>query len=151
MVNDISEKGLDFIKSWEKFIPKVYKDAAGLPTIGYGHLLKNGERFTTITEPEAVHLMKQDLGPMLRSVVTRVNIELTQHQFDALCSFCYNVGIGAFQKSTLLKLINQSKLTEAATEFSKWVKAGGKTLLGLKRRRDAEKKMFMNGEYINNG
>ena len=151
MIEDISTKGLDFIKSWEKFIPHVYKDAAGLPTIGYGHLIKPGESYTTITEPEAVALMKKDLQPMLNNIIKSIKVDINQNQFDSLCSFCYNVGSGGFVKSTLLKLINKNLLSEASNEFGKWVKAGGKTLSGLKRRREAERKMFTNGEYINNG
>jgi lysozyme len=68
-------------------------------------------------------------------------------QHGALVSFCYNVGRGAFAGSTLLKLLNVSKIDEAANQFERWNKASGRTLTGLTRRRLAEKKLFLQGQF----
>jgi GH24 family phage-related lysozyme (muramidase) len=89
---------------------------------------------------------------MLKAHIQDIALDLTdllrpkslkQHQFDALVSFVYNIGIGAFKKSTMLSLIKADKMGEAASEFDKWTKAGGKPLKGLIRRRRAEKELFV--------
>ena len=71
-----------------------------------------------------------------------VKVELTQNQFDALVDFAYNAGVGALQKSTLLKKVNAGKFDEVPAEFMKWTKGGGKELPGLVRRRRAEVKLW---------
>ncbi len=71
-----------------------------------------------------------------------VKVPLAQHEFDALVAFAYNVGLGAFRKSTLLRLLNKGDKASAAKQFDRWNKAGGKMLAGLTRRRAAERAMF---------
>jgi len=71
-----------------------------------------------------------------------VTVEMTQNQFDALCSFVYNCGAGNFRASTLLKLLNQGAYKAAAQQFLRWDKANGKVLPGLTKRRAAEKALF---------
>ena len=83
-----------------------------------------------------------------KTVNTLVKSKLTQNQFDALVSFVYNVGSGNFSSSTLLVKLNQGKYLEAANEFLKWNRAGGKPLSGLTRRRAAERELFLKEDYL---
>lgn len=145
----ISQKGLDLIKEFEGFSSKPYRDVAGVPTIGWGSTYyKDGKKVTMsdkpITEDEAnsllAYIANKDFGSFINNLV---KIELNQNQFDALVSFCYNLGIGNFKSSTLLKKINQGDFKGASEEFIKWNKAGGKTLDGLTRRRQKEKELFL--------
>lgn len=138
-----SPRGIELIKRFEGVRLKVYKDAAGLPTIGIGHLLKPGEKFPGgITEAQAEDLLRNDLADAEKAVATSVTVQLAQHEFDALVSFTFNLGGGALRKSTLLKKLNAGDRKGAAAEFGRWTKAGGKELAGLVKRRAAERKMF---------
>jgi len=142
----ISLRGLAHIKGWEGFKSSVYLDVAGLPTIGYGHLIKPHERFTTITEAQAGALLAKDVTSAESAVNKYVKVPLTQNQFDALVSFAFNVGNGAFANSTMLKRINEGKYTEAGYEFGRWVfiTVGGKKTVsaGLVNRRTADYNLF---------
>lgn len=136
-------KGVALIKQFEGLVLKVYKDAVGLPTIGYGHLIKAGEKFTTLTEAEAESLLKSDLKQFEDCVAKVVTVPLNQNQFDALVSFAFNLGCANLKSSTLLKKLNAGDFAGAANEFLRWDKAGGKVLVGLTRRRTAEKTLFL--------
>ena len=138
----ISLAGLAHIKGWEGFRSYVYLDSAGKPTIGYGHLIKPYESFTTITEAEAARLLAKDVSTAENAVNAAVTVPLTQNQFDALVSFVYNVGAGAFSRSTMLKKLNQGDYFEAQKQFTRWVYAGGKVVPGLANRRLAESRLF---------
>lgn len=138
----ISLAGISHIKGWEGFKANVYKDAGGKPTIGYGHLILPYESFSTITESEAVALLVKDLSSAEDTVNSTVNVTLTQNQYDALVSFVFNVGGGAFRRSTLLKKVNAGQLSAVKTELLKWVRAGGKKVTGLVNRRVADAKLF---------
>src|SRR5947209_4196655 len=106
----ISPHGLELLEQWEGLKLQVYKDAAGLPTIGVGHLLTRSElssgKITIngvpvkyadgLTEQQATDLLAQDMQPAAASVNNQVKVALNQNQFDALCSFAFNVGVGAF-------------------------------------------------------
>jgi lysozyme len=138
----ISNSGLVLLKQFEGFVPYVYKDAAGLPTIGYGHLIKEGESFTTITPKEAEELLKRDVKEAENAVKNLVRVPINQHQFDALVSFTFNVGAGNLRDSTLLKLLNDGKTSEVPEQFNRWVYAGGQKLTGLVLRRKAEAMLF---------
>jgi lysozyme len=96
-----------------------------------------------ITVDEADAFLEADLKTFEDAVNELVSVKLNQNQFDALVSFVYNVGIGNFKKSTLLKMINQSNFTEAAEQFLRWNKAGGKVLKGLENRRKSERELFI--------
>lgn len=135
-----SRRGLEFIKNEEGCVLHVYRDPAGYPTIGVGHLIKAGETFDKITEEEALQLLARDLAVAENAVSKMVRVPLTQNQFEALVSFVFNVGSGNFQKSTLLKLLNQGQYEAVPGELAKWRKAGGQVLPGLvlRRRREAE-------------
>lgn len=136
-----SQKGIDLIKSFEGCRLKAYKCPAGIWTIGYGHTsgVKEGQM---ITFSMAEQFLKQDLKRFETSVNNLVTVAITQNQFDALVSFCYNLGAMALKSSTLLKKLNNGDYNGAAEEFDRWVYANGVKLQGLVRRRAAEKELF---------
>lgn len=144
----ISDNGVNLIKHFEGFVHYVYKDAAGHPTIGYGHLIKSGEKFTSITKKEGIMLLKNDLIQFENGINRLVRVPLTQGEFDALVSFAFNLGNGALQRSTLLMKLNRLEYGDAADEFTRWVYAGGRRLKGLVRRREAERAMFLGEDII---
>lgn len=147
MMNSI-ELASGIIKEFEGYSAKPYLCPAGVPTIGYGTTVyPNGKRVSmsdpAINEPEAmemlIHAIKE-VEAQLKSVLTA---QLSEHQFAALLSFTYNVGIGNLSKSTLLGLVNMdSKHPQIPFQFKRWNIAGGKVLRGLIRRRDAEVKLY---------
>lgn len=145
---EISEKGLALIKQFEGLVLKPYKDAVGIPTIGYGNTYyENGRKVAmsdpAITEARATELLKMVVKRYEDAVNRYVQVSITQNQFDALVSFAYNVGNENLRKSTLMKLLNQKQYTAAANQLLRWDKAGGKTLKGLTRRRQAERVLFL--------
>lgn len=147
-----SQQILSFIASFEKFVAKPYLDAADIPTIGYGATLyPSGKKVTmqdkAITEPTA-------MGYMLHHISTRITPHiptgLPQNEFDALVSFVYNVGSGAFNSSTLKKkVLAQAPCQDIRAEFMRWNKAGGKVLAGLTKRRQREADIFCLDDYNN--
>lgn len=137
----INEAGLELIKKFEGLRLAVYKDAVGIPTVGYGHVT-NLPVGTSITQEEANSLLKVDLERFEKGVSGLVSAPVTDNQFSALVCFAYNVGIGNLEKSTLLKKLNIGDYDGAALEFPKWAKAGGKELSGLLKRRQAEEALF---------
>jgi GH24 family phage-related lysozyme (muramidase) len=141
-----SRRGLEFIKNEEGCVLHVYRDPAGYPTIGVGHLIKPGEEFDQITEEEAMKLLARDLAVAENAVNRMVRVPLTQNQFDTLVSFVFNVGSGNFEKSTLLKLLNQGRYDAVPGELAKWRKAGGKVLPGLVERRRREGELWGEGQ-----
>lgn len=137
----ISDICLEKLKEFEGFRSEAYLDAAGVPTIGYGHTkaVRMGDR---ITEYCAKEYLLQDIWET-EEAVDQLNIARTEGQFDALVSFAYNLGIGRLYSSTLLKIIREGGSKRAITrEFKRWVYAGGKKLPGLERRREWEAKRF---------
>lgn len=143
-----SDKGIEFIKEFEGFESNPYLDAVNVPTIGYGSTrYPDGTRVKMtdkpISEAEAVKLLADTLVEYETSVLHLVEVDLEQHEFDALVSFAYNLGASNLERSTLLKKLNQEDFKGAADEFLKWTRAGGIILPGLVRRREAEKEMFL--------
>lgn len=139
----LSQKGLDLIKQFESFVPIEYLCPGNIWTIGYGHALKAGEKYTKITENEAEELLKQDVKVAEFTVNTSVKTILTQNQFDALVSLVFNWGSGNFLRSKLLKNLNSDNYDGVISEFKTIIKANGKVLPGLERRRDKEIKLFL--------
>lgn len=136
-----SNAGVDLIKQFEGRSLNAYKDSVGIITIGYGHI--NGVKLgDVITGQQADAFLREDLQVAELTVNTNVEVKLSQGQFDALVSFVFNLGVGNFVKSTLLKKLNAGDYFGAAGEFGKWVNAGGTTLKGLIKRRAAEREMF---------
>lgn len=147
-ITKISDKGVDLIKQFEGFSSKPYLCPAKICTIGYGATFyQNGKKVTMadkpITEKEAIELLKFMLARFEQYVDSYCVDTLTQNQFDALVSFCYNVGPANLKASTLLKKVNANPNDETIREeFRKWNKGGGKVLKGLTRRREAEANLY---------
>ena len=130
----ITQDGLNLIKRFEGFEPEIYLDAAGLPTIGYGHLLRPGETEmfkNGISEEAGVALLIKDVLVAERAVLRLIRVPLTNGQFDALVSFTFNLGSGALQRSTLRRKVNREEHEDVPAEFMRWVWAGGKKLRGV--------------------
>jgi len=143
----ISKNGLNLLKQFEGWRSQVYLDSAGLPTIGYGHLLKPGEFFDIITKAEGESLLKSDVAEAENAVNDNVNVALTQNMFDALVSFVYNIGAYNFASSTLLRVLNEGDYEEARRQLSVWNKVtvnGVKVVSqGLVNRRQHEQDLFV--------
>ena len=164
-VREINAAGLDLIKSFEG-VPDgdpttvnidPYLDPLGIWTIGWGHAISVDGQFLRgkekrkaakdlypggITLEQAERLLRADLLDTCRDVASLVKVPLSENQFAAVASFCFNLGPGNLAKSTLLKKLNQKDYSGAAAEFGKWNKGGGKVLAGLTRRREAEAELF---------
>jgi lysozyme len=155
----MSQHGLQLLEQWEGFKLQVYKDSAGLPTIGVGHLITKSEQASGtiningvpvkyaggLTQQQVTDLLAQDVVPAQNAVNNGVKVALNQNQFDALVSFTFNVGVGAFTGSTLLKVLNQGQYDQVPTQLLRWTKAGGKVVQGLVNRRNNEIKLW-NGQ-----
>ena len=141
-----SADGLALVKEFEGLRLKAYKCPAAVWTIGYGHTSAAGAPIVSadmlISKENAEEILQRDMVQYEDGVRKLVTVGLTQGQFDALVDFAYNAGVGALQKSTLLKKVNAEKFDEVPAEFMKWTKGGGKELPGLVRRRRAEVKLW---------
>ncbi|WP_333501004.1 lysozyme [Kluyvera genomosp. 2] len=147
----VTEVGLNLIKRFEGFSPKIYICPAGYLTIGYGHvvLAHEKDRFATgITPAEATELLRKDVGIAERAVLRLISVPLTDGQFDALVSFTFNLGAGALQRSTLRRKVNRGEHEGAPAELMKWVWSAGKRLPGLVRRRKAEALAYAYGTPV---
>lgn len=144
-----SQEGLDLVRTFEGFRPDAYYDLGGKRgtlTVGYGFTnsdipdLKPGYRIDQRRAEQMLPgLLNKKYGP---TVLQNVKVPLTDQQYSALTSFAYNVGPGNFKNSTLLKKLNAGDFEGAATEFDRWIYAGGKPMEGLVRRRAAERELF---------
>ncbi len=137
----VSHRGLIAIEGREGVRLKAYRDSKGLPTIGVGHLIVPGDGFSInsrITQEQCDELFAQDIQKYENGVSNAVKVPLTQNQFDALVSFCLNIGIGGFKGSTVVKRLNAKDYTGAAEAMMRWVKPPEIT-----GRRQTEKKQFL--------
>lgn len=140
-----SNKGIDLIKQFEGCKLFAYMDSVGVATVGYGHT-KNVKMGMAITQAQADKFLQEDVAPVEKAL-NALNINFTQGEFDALVSWCFNLGLGNFKSSTMYKYIVARKNdVEITDQMVKWHNAGGKPLLGLKRRRAAEANMFLGKE-----
>ena len=152
----VSQKGIDLITEFEGKRGKAYTCPGGYLTIGIGHMLTDFEQKSGMVEingrlidwepglsdAQVEALLRQDLERFEIAVREAVKVPLNQDQFDALVSFCFNVGAGNLRKSTLLRLLNQGDYAAVPGQLARWVRAGGKILSGLVRRRAAEAKLW---------
>lgn len=160
----VSLRGLQLIASFEGFVPTPYNDAANNATIGYGHLLHMGPvtpedraKWGSLTHAAGLELLGKDAAGFAADVARAVHVRLGilpgrgQARFDALCSFCFNIGTGAFNGSHVLALVNAHGAprdwTPVATAMLAWDHAGGKVLPGLLRRRQIEGHVLVTGRY----
>ena len=144
----ISEKGTSLIKHFEGCRLEAYQDSVGIWTIGYGTIkgVKEGDK---INQDEAEHLLQEEMPEYEGYINDMVKVPLEQNQFDALCSWVFNLGPNNLKSSTLLKVLNEGKYDEVPEQVVRWNKAGGKVLEGLKKRREAESLLFQGKEWEN--
>jgi lysozyme len=151
----MSAAGLQMLKKLEGCKTVPYKDVAGHLTVGVGHLLTEEEIETglihdevpfapgaPITMEQCLQVLALDVGKAEAEVHLMVEVWLEQYEFDALVSFVYNIGAGAFASSTLLKKLNSGDHEAVPNEMRRWNKVGGKVVTGLENRREYEVKMW---------
>lgn len=134
---------------------EAYLDGNGVPSIGYGHTegVKEGD---TCTQEDAQQWLSEDLGTADEAVSRLVTIDLTQNEFDALVSLCYNIGQGNFENSTCLRMLNRGFKVTAINSLAYfendawhgWVFVAGEVSKGLLARRQAEQKLFNTPETV---
>lgn len=141
----LSQRGIDLIKQLEGYSSKAYPDPAtgGAPwTIGYG-TTKGVKPGMVITAQQAEKMLRDDVAKFESGVSSLITAPTTQGQFDAMVSLAYNIGLGNFGKSTLLKKHNSRCYTCAADQFRVWNRANGKVMNGLTKRRADERQVYM--------
>lgn len=144
---NLNEAGKSLIKSFEGCSLKAYKCPAGLWTCGYGSTfyedgtkVKAGDVITKERADELFEIIAEDFSNKVAPLIKK---DLSDNNFSALVSFAYNAGVGNLKNSTLLKKVNANPEDETIrAEFMKWVRAGGKVLVGLERRRKAEADLY---------
>jgi lysozyme len=139
----IAKSTLDFITKEEGARNRAYKDSKGLWTIGVGHLIKADEQHlitATLTDEQVEDLLRSDLKWCSEAVESSVRAPLSQNQFDALYSLCFNIGETAFRKSTVVRKINENDLKGAADAILMWNKPAV-----LEKRRQRERALFLAG------
>lgn len=134
--------GAYLVSPWEGKENTAYKDIVGVWTLCYGETngVKKGDK---ATDEECADMLAQSLGRYNTQMMRYVKVPLQPHQQAAFLSFTYNVGVGSFSRSTLLKELNKGNYNQACAELRKWVYAGGKKVQGLVNRREDEYKMCM--------
>lgn len=149
-----SEACFTLIRRWEglhRRLPdgriEAYRDPVGIWTIGYGSIRhpeakRAVQKGDLISQAQAESWLDLEVEEKARGVAPLCSVPITQSMFDALVSFAYNLGIGAFEESTLRRKLNQRDYEGAAKEFDRWVKAGGSVLQGLVNRRNDEEALF---------
>lgn len=138
-----SPDGIALIQFFEGFSPFIYKDVGGLDTVGYGHLVIKGEKIVQpLLGDDAINLLRFDLARTERGLNAKLKVTTAQHQFDALSSFAFNVGVRQCTTSTLFRYVNLGKPDAAAAQFARWIYVRGNPSKGLKIRRAAEQKKF---------
>ena len=130
------------IATHEGYRSETYKDTVGIPTIGFGETA--GVKMGDATTPErALVQLLESTEKHADTIRQCIKVPLYQHEFDAYISLAYNIGTGAFCRSTLVKKLNTKDYAGACEEIKRWNKAGGKVLPGLVKRREAEYRMCM--------
>lgn len=153
---ELSPQGLEFIKRRESCRLKAYKDAKGVWTIGWGHTGQEVTPLLECTQAQADTWLEMDARVAANQVNWLVQVELVQHEFDALVSFVYNVGADidpdtvpeGLGDSTLLQYLNAGLKMQAALQFLEWIFVGSGISRGLVRRRAKETLLFLKGTYL---
>lgn len=141
----INNAGIELIKEFEGCKLVAYLDELAKPpvwTIGYGHT-KTARAGLKISQSTAVELLRVDIGDHARPVMRACKIPPTENQLAAMTSLAYNIGVGGFMRSSVLRFHNEGKYAEAAAAFGMWNKAGGKVRAGLTRRRAREAALYL--------
>ena len=145
----VSNAGIQLIKHHEGVRYKPYTCPAGLWTVGVGHLIGDGKSLPrewnkTFTPAEINAILKYDLNRFELGVLRMLpKVRFRQHEFDAIVSFCFNLGLGCFQRSTIRQALLRGDKEAAMESLVKYCRAGGKVLKGLQNRRLDERKLFL--------
>ena len=145
---NVSKAAIALIKHHEGVRSRPYRCPANLWTVGVGHLIGDGKSLPdswnrTFTEAEIDGILKSDLRRFELGVHKMLpNVPLRQHEFDAIISFCFNLGLGCFQRSTLRQALLRGDKKAVMESLVKYCRAGGKILKGLQIRRLDEKALF---------
>jgi lysozyme len=145
----VSDKLIKLLRHHEGVKNKPYQCPAKLWTVGIGHLIGDGKTLPaswnrTFTNEEIDAILKRDLNRFELGVHKMLpNVPLRQHEFDALVSFCFNLGLGCFQRSTIRQALLRGDKEAAMESLVKYCRAGGKILKGLQNRRLDERKLFL--------
>ena len=148
----ISKILIDFVKGFEGFSPTVYRDLAGIPTLGYGMtgtLIQGLNNITEVQGSEMLgNLLNNNYAKPIKNDLDNKGITLTQNEFDSLVSMAYNIGVGGLLSSTLYKFIVRGirDIAIITSNFQTWSMAGGKRVEGLYRRRTEEAQMFFRND-----
>jgi len=142
----VSPRFLSLIEQFEGFRAQAYRDAGGVWTIGYGHVITASEtelQGETLTRDQAEAILLRDVQHAADIVNAYVTVPIRQEQFDALVDFVFNVGAGAFERSTLLRELNAGKCCAVPDQLRKWNRVNGHVVDGLTARREAEVSLFI--------
>ena len=148
-----SESLIAFLKAWEglpggKPALEAYDDGGGVWTIGYGHT--HGVKPGDVCSAEMANdWLEAEVDECWHAIDHGIAVTLAQHEMDALTSLAYNIGVGAFLTSTLLRRLNSGDFGSAAEEFPRWCRDNGRIVPGLVKRRAAERQMFTDADYSN--
>jgi lysozyme len=145
---NINQAGLDLIKEFEGFRAQAYDDGVGVMTIGYGTTAAAGVGITprpgmTITQAEAEFYLEKALTKFGDAIKHKITAPINENEWAAFLSLAYNIGPGAFARSSALRHFNNGDKAKSAKAILLWNKGGGKVLKGLQRRREAERKLFL--------
>lgn len=141
----ISDIGIKLIKYFEGYSSTKYVCVGGYSTIGYGHKLKQSESYEVVDILQAENILNQDLIEVCRGINSMTYPKLLQNQYDAIVSFVFNLGLGAYQRSTLRAKINREEHDLIPHELKKWVYVGAKKSRGLIKRRYIESLIYSEG------
>ena len=139
----LSSLGLALLAYFETFKPTAYRDQHGVLTIGYGHTGDDVTEGMTCTYEQAVGWLTIDVARAEEGVSDHVKVIIAQHEFDAMVSLAFNIGVTAFANSTLLSMLNAAE--DAADQFLVWDRIAGQTNSGLLARRHVERALFLDG------
>jgi lysozyme len=149
----LSEQGLELLKELEGISATPYRDSAGLLTIGCGHLLTRDElssgkiycgnevirwKSGPLSDTAIDLILREDLEWAEVAVEQNITVALSQSQYDALICFAFNIGVNAFAKSTLCRILNEGNYASVPTQLRRWCHVGGEVVRGLLVRRERE-------------
>lgn len=143
-IKEVSPEGIDFLIEEEGMILKPYRDAVGIPTIGVGCTYYENGAKVKMTDPpisreRAIQLFRNLLRHYETAVWSVIRDDINQNQFDALTSFCFNIGVTGFKGSTVVKRVNKNPKDPTIRQaFLMWKNAGGKPILLARRKREAD-------------
>jgi lysozyme len=147
MARRVSEEALSLIKRWEGLKLQAYRCPADVWTIGYGHTA-TARPGMVISETQATRLLMEDLARFEAAIERLVRVPLSDGQFGALVSWCFNVGDGAAARSSLIRKLNGGDYDAVPAELARWNKVSGKVVPGLANRRAAEAGLWARGSHV---